>query len=374
MAAARRSGARGLIAAALLAALGCGGYASQARVYAANGKYELAALYWTAAHLEDPADEPTKEALEACNETASRALDHDIEVLREQKTYVPALGAALRKEELLRAAFALGVTRHDPDACGPTTRDVHALAGRDALARVDALETSGASPQELLSALRVAQAYDPDNDELARRYDRTRQKLTRNISYDVDCGASLEAACHMAAARLVASVLGAHSELVRLVPKGSPSVNATLHVTVGTTLADSGWKAGPAGKAEADVPRLNRFQEPETGRDGKALTTHVTATYKVFERKTTASLQVSATVTSAAADHAVLFRGDAGQTTNDARAYAEWQGDERALGHIADVGTAQLPPLEPRALALQLAQTLGAQVAADILHQLDGNG
>ena len=285
----------------------CATYGSVAETYSGKGRHELAALYRGAQHLEDPDDAKAKEALSASVEAASRRLDQDIDSLAAARKYTEALGAGLRKEDVLRYGRVLGATQYDPAALEASTIKLQQQAAAAALARVDALETSSATPEQLLAALRVAQAFSPDDGELTNRYERIKQKLTVNVVVRGNCSMGRDAAtCQQFIDRLVATVLHADSELVQVVPAGSPNANADLVVSFNADFSDTAWQRVQGGRSEVQVERKDRFNETERV-NGRPVVDKVSANFTVYERTARAGLRAQVRVLDATPAHKQLF-------------------------------------------------------------------
>lgn len=363
------------LAALVAPALGtsaCATYGSVADIYRGKGMHELAALYYGAQHLENPEDAAATAALSASVEAASRRLDQDIDMQLSAQQFAQALGADLRKEDILRYGRVLGAAQYDAAALEAGTAKLRQQAAAAAVARVDALATSDAAPEQQLAALRVAQAYSPDDGELAGRYERVRQRLTVNLVVRSGCGPGLAAAtCRLFVDRLLAAMLHGNSELVQVVPAGSPAANADLFVSLDADFGDTAWQRVQTGRAEGQVERKNRFNELERV-NGRTVLDKVVANYAVYERTARAAVRTQLRVQDATPAHKLLFAASPAKELKDTRKYMDWQGDERALPDLQRVGTDQTAPADPQVMSLQLAQELAEAAAKDLLHQLDG--
>ena len=357
-----------------MATSACASYGSVADTYSGKGMHEIAALYHGAQHLQDPDDAKAKAALSASVEAAGRRLDQDTDSLTAAKKYAAALGAGLRKEDVLRYGKLLGATTYDAAALEADTIKLEQAAAAAAVANVDALETHNANPEPMLAALRVAQAYSPDDGELASRYDRIRQKLSINLVVRGNCppGRRDAAPCQAFVDRLTMAVLRADSELVQLVPPGAPNANGELLVDLNAEFSDTNWQRGQSGRAEAQVERKDRFNDTERAANGRPVLDKVTATYAVYERTARANLHTLVHAQDATPAHKTLFRSSPSRDMKDTRKYLDWQGDERALADLARTGTDQTAPADPLIMSLQGAQELAEAAATELLHKLDG--
>lgn len=357
---------KGMAMLGVAASVGCTSYAATAKVYAGAGRHELAALYWAGAYSEAPNDAACRDALTQSLEAATKGLEHDSETLRDNKQYSAALGAALRREDVLRSGRALGIAQFDVQATTTATQALQKQAAAAAVGAVDALETADSTPQALLAALRVAQSFKPDDPELARRYERIKSRLAINMTYKVDCQGTYGLACRAFASHFLSAVLGSDSELVRLVPADSQANNAVLEIKVGTALVDTPWERIKGGKLETRIQTQNRFRERDAYQT-------VSATYTMYRRSSRATLQVAVQVRDAGPTQKMLFQVSPTHQVTDERTYVDWQGDERALAELGEIQTDQTPPLEAALLSVKAARDLGADVAKQLLHQLDGS-
>jgi len=349
----------------LLGLCSCASYASVAQTYADKGNYELAALYWRAAHLESPQDPALKSNWDACVQSGQKSLDHDLDAFTQQQDYVRALGVAWRRVSLTQHAE----TQVNRSIWLAQQQGLEKQALAAAVRRVDSVETSGGSPTDLLDALRVARAWNPDDGELARRYQRAQDRLALNVVITPHCN---DAQCAAFVSSLANEILKANSELVRLVPAGSEIQNATLEVDVNTLFNDGPWVNTAGGKSNGQVERRNRFNEIEYDANQHPLMMPISADYRTFERTNRATMAANVVVHDVTPAQKVLFQTRPSQTETDTRRYVDWQGDERALGPLMSLGTNQEPPADSRTLATRLVGELAKQVVQDMLHQLDG--
>jgi hypothetical protein len=357
---------------ALLACAACASASKTGGAYRDAGKHELSVPYFTAAYRADRKDDERKKDLVAGIEAALRVVqaEYDDEIGKGDAR--GALGAALRKEDLVSTARAAGLKELAAISAKPELERARGLASKAALAEVDRAATAGEANEAVMARLRTALALDANNPELASRYERLRLAELKNISSRVQCGNPSDASlCDMFAARLLGMLAAENREITALATAVSKSKNAEMVLTVTVRPSERPWSVVKRGKATDKVPVLNKFREPEVDAKGNKKMEAVSASYEVFQAASRAQVSVKVEIRDLGPKNAVMYQNAMDKTENDERNYVTWQGDERALGDMRKLGTDQSPPASPEELARRALDAAAAAIVKDIMSKLE---
>lgn len=354
---------------ALILGNGCASYQSAGEKYAARGRHELAALYFAAAYRQQSSDD-ARAILVRSIEAASKGLLADHEAMTEKGRPRAALGAATRRDELLRGAVALGLGEFEAGD-GADVHKALAQLRRESIAEVDRVEAEGKGQKELLVALRQAMALSPNDPELVRRYQGVQRRLQLSVAVATDCAAAHKQSCGELAARLVMQVTQQKRELIRIVDAASDQTAALLTVRLDVRPRDSQWQRVSSGVAKGKVERKNRFRETVRNAKGKKEYQKVKAKYQVFERTASARVTIDVSLRDLGPKGGTLFDKDMRLDEKSKRTYLTWDGDERALGSLAGRGTDRTPPTSPELLARKAWERAAGPIADALLKTLE---
>jgi hypothetical protein len=350
---------------------GCGSALKTGNTYRDAGHHELAAYYY-AAHLRANRNDPEAQATAVAGiERALTAVGADLDTRFDKGDFRGALAAAERKEELLALGRTLGLKELAAMSARPELDRTLPKARTQAVSALDAAETAHQADAALTSAVRVALALDPNNGELAGRYERLRQKLARIILPRLDCGGGAQQACDLFAASLLGVVSGQPREVTVLATPASKTRNAELVVRLEVVSARAPWKVREQGKVKDKVKRYDRFKDVIKNAKGEPVYDEVAADFTTYESSASVELRGRIELRDLGPSRAVLFARDVSQRQDDRRAYVTWTGDERALGKHA-IGTDTTPPAEPDVLMRQVVQQAAASVANELVSKLEG--
>jgi hypothetical protein len=335
------------------------------------GDHDLATLYYALHLREHPDDADARVRLRVSAEDALAALDADLADATLAGRHRDALALATRKAELLSFLRARRLSPLEVPGARAELAKVHGSAARQALADADAAEARGDAALQRAALLRTALAYAPHDGELAARYARARARLARNLEATATCEPAFTATCEDFRAALLAEVTRRRRELVRVATSGSQSQDTALEIRLTVSTGDTDWRVVEAGEAAAPVPRYDRFRRPVLDENGDALSTRVTARYRVLERITRADVRVEVEVRDLRPPGERLVRVDSVREERDVRRYLRWRGDERALGALLRHGTDRSDPMAPRELLARAVPELAREVASEVLTPLE---
>jgi len=358
-----------ILALALVA--GCGSALKTGNTYRDAGRHELAAYYY-ASHLRANRNDAEARASAVSGlERALTAVGADLDARFDKGDSKGALAAAERKEELLALGRTLGLKELAALSAKPELERTLPKARTQAVTALDAAEAASQADAVITSAVRVALALDPNNGELAARYERLRQKLARIILPRLDCGGASRDACDLFAASLLGVVTGQPREVTVMATPASKTRNAELVVRLELVTTRAPWKVKEQGKAKDKVKRYDRFRDVVKNAKGEPVLDEVAADFTTYESSATVELRGRIELRDLGPSRAVLFARDVSQRQEDRRAYVTWTGDERALGKHA-IGTDNTPPADTEVLVRQVTQQAAASVANELVNKLEG--
>lgn len=364
-----------LAALAVAATSGCASMQKVGDSYAAKGKDEIAVYYHAGAYQLDVENKEARGRLELSVKTAARKLKMKFDSATEGKRYREALGLATRREALFLYAQRLGLAGFAPESAGMDAQRVARSTAKAALAKLDAAADGKTSETERLRLAREALALDPDDPDLANRYEGMRQRMERKVAVRIQG----PAAAREEAERLVGQLLGvltsARRELFVVVPLELDQHDVLLDVVVGATTADTGWRQTRAGKAVGLVPVLNRFNEKVLNNKGKPVQKKVYARWQTMRRQTSARVSVRANITDLRSKKN-LYAKELVASPKSVKEFYTWNGDSRAMGGIGlisvrGLGINQSVPEPGWALVSQALPGLAGSHAKALLDKLE---
>lgn len=343
--------------------------------YATKGKDELAIYYYAGAYRLDVEDKEARTRLETAVKTAARKLKMKYDASAEAKRYREALGLATRREAVYLYAQRAGLAGFAPEAAGQDAQKVSRLAAKAALAQLDAAADGKVTETAKLRLAREALALDPDDPDLATRYEDMRKRLERKVAVRIQGPAAAREEAERLVGRLLGVLTGATRELFVVVPLELDQHDVLVDVVVAASVADSGWRQTGAGQAVGMVDVLNRFNERVLNSKGKPKQQKVHARWRTMSRKSSANVSVQATINDLRAKK-TLYDRRLTATPSSVKKFYSWQGDERALNSLLLVavrghGVDQSPPEPGWALVTGALPGLAAGHAKALLDKLE---
>lgn len=362
---------RGLLVAVLVT--GCTSATTTAGHYAALGKHELAAHYAASAVSAAPDDADARQLLEQRVAAALQSMEADYDAAIREGKPERALAVATRMEELLDFTWRSGVESYDPARGARRVQEALPLARSAILAKVDAAETSDSSDARgRLVLLRQALSLSPNDDDLLSRYTLQREQLSRWTAVGDACGHAQQEHCRVLGDLVLARMLAAHPELVRLVRPDSERKDSELLIEATVHDAWQAWQRVQQSAAEAQVERRNEFQEVVKDSHGRVQHDTVRASYNVFESRGRVDITWKVRVRDLREGKPDLLQFEHRDAAEEVRHYVSWQGDERAVqGLILRYGTDETPAKKPGVLMAPLVDKAADTFAKRILGRLE---
>jgi len=354
---------------------GCPSMQSVGDKYAQGGKYELAVYYHAGAYKLDLKDQDARNRLVRTVKNADRALKMKYSTAKEGKRYREALGLATRREAVFLYAQRLGLAGFAPESAGRDAQKGAGSASKAALAKLDAAADGKTKETDKLRLAREALALNPDDPDLAERYEASRKRLERKIAVRIQG----PAAAREEAERMVGQILGvltsAQRELFVVVPLQLQQHDILLDVVVGANLSDSGWRQTRAGKAQGLVPVINRFNEKVMNNKGKPVMKKVFARWRQLRRRTAAKVTVRTSLLDLRSKK-TLYNKALVATPSSVQDYYTWDGDDRAMAargltSVRRAGLSQVPPDPGWALVTSALPGLAKSHAKALLNKLE---
>ncbi len=351
---------------------GCGSVLSSANTYRALGLHEIATVYYAANFRDHPKDDNARRLLVASFEAALTAVDADFQAFSQKGDFRHALGLATRKSELLSYAHSLGLLELSAISAAPELSKALPAAKKQSVHEVDAAVAANRSAEDFTVRLRLARALDPHNAELEARYQRMRAGLTRHILPRIECATDIYPECEQLVHTALALATRERRELTEFVAPNSEHEDTELLVEVSASPQDSGWQVLKQGSSEAKIARLDRLKEPVKNNKGEQVYDTVAADYAVYSRGVRVPVRVKAQLRDLRPQGTVLWENDFNLFKEDTRTYITWEGDERALGKLASIGTDHSSPLPALVLLRQAADEAARQIATAVVQTLEG--
>ncbi|MBI5508584.1 MAG: hypothetical protein HY903_07510 [Deltaproteobacteria bacterium] len=359
-----------LIAAAALG--GCASATKTAALYHDASRHELGAYYDALALATDPKSADKRVAVQQGIEKALQVVGAEYDDRMQQNHGSAALAAATRKDELLNLALALDLKELAALSAKPELEKAYPKAAKESLAAVDDAAARGRPDTEITALLRVALAIDPDDAELAMRYDRARRALLKNVVVRAECDIQTALVCDTFAARLTALVTRENRELTEVATPASKTKNAELVIRLTTRREYQPFQVTNQGRVQSRVPRLDRFKEQVKSPSGEKQYDSVEASYVAYAAHSRAELVGSIEIRALTEAKTVLFARQIRETPEDRRTYVTWDGDERALADLSRLGTDQTPPINPEVLLNRAVDAAAGAAAHELVLKMEG--
>ncbi len=354
---------------------GCPSMQSVGDKYAQSGKDEIATYYHAGAYKLDLEDKEARQRVIRTVKNAGRKLKMKYSAAVEGKRFREALGLATRREALFLYSQRLGLEEFAPESAGKDAKKVAVAASKAALAKLDDAAGGKTKETEKLRLAREALALNPDDADLAERYESTRKRLERKLALRIQG----PAASREEAVRTANSILGAltatHRELFVVVPLESEQHDMLLDVVVSTKFSDTGWRQTRAGKTQTFVPVINRFNEKVLNSKGKPIQKKVFARWRSLKRTTSAEVIVRTSLVDLRGKK-TLYNKKLVASPSNTQEYFTWDGDDRAMAvlgliSIRSKGLSQKPPEPAWEFVTTALPKLAASHAKALLNKLE---
>ena len=366
----------GVLGAGLLALGSCATYASTGEIYSAAGRHEFAVPYFVAHHLTHVEEPEAKQRLEREVRVALESLQAEHADHVRSGAHAEALGAACRLVDLVLFADRAGVPELPSQQVAESVAQSWKRAADEARQRFDRAEVSKPPPPNLFELARSAKALTPNDPEIDRRYRELSAERARYVQVQRRDQAGDDGLARSLTERIVAKVCSVRREFITLATGSEhPELDTELVVSlVDVRKVDTGPRQVDSGVVEAQIPRLNQYQEVVLDGEGRKVFDVVRASYSIHEwtRSVSVTAAVAATDLGPAKTNLVAKRSS--RSAQDVRRFFRWTGDERALGSqilLMTLSTDESPPKSQHQLATEAVAGIADELAEEVIQALE---
>lgn len=348
----------------------CATHSSLGESYHAKQKYDLSVYYYANPFYRDRKSEKKQKDLIRSITSSEMDLQKKFDDAWEAEDYISALKVAVRHEELLTWAYHQQIANFHPRTVQENIQKAKEKALQQVQKNVDL--AADKSPEAEMVALREALGLDPNNEELATRYDRIRLSNQRRIRATTNCPSNVKAQCEQALSKLIANItVGAHEKfLITRKTDGDENVDLVLSMSIRESSSD--WALEKSGNSQEDITLYNEFKEPLLDSKGKIQTQKVSVFWNIYNASSSSEVNIEVKMTSLWSDKEVLFQKSLSKSDIKIQHYYEYSGDYRALPFtVKQHDSNKEPPPEPNVLTRSIQNQILSSMTESILKKME---